>query len=104
MYITEEEKVADVLGDYLSQISCTEEYIELTPEEQQFKEAVDVCWEILKRTKLLRGIVIERPDELKEVWEEDDPAYDFMQKYPSGVCEIADDVLKKVEEKLRRCG
>lgn len=57
-----EEKIADELGYYLSVISTVEDLTELTPEQQEFKEAVYVCWEILKRTKLLSGIIIERPE------------------------------------------
>lgn len=93
-----EEKIADELGDYLSVISTVEDLTELTPEQQEFKEAAGVCLEILKRTKLLSGIIIERPDEFKEVWEENDPAYDFMQKYAISTCEIADEVIKKLRE------
>lgn len=94
-----EQKIADELGEYLSIVSAVEDLTELTPEQQEFKEAADVCLEILKRTKLLSGIIIERPEEFKEAWEENDPAYDFMQQYPISTCEIADEVIKK----LRQC-
>lgn len=93
-----EQKIADELGDYLSVVSVAEEITEFTPEQKEFKEAVNVCLEILKRTELLSGIIIERPYEFKEVWEEDDPAYDFMQQYPCSTCKIADEVIKKIRE------
>lgn len=93
-----EEKIVDLLGDYVSCISLTEEQKELTPEQKEFYQAADVCLEILKRTRLISGIVIKRPDEFKEAWEKDKPEFDFMSKYAISTCEIADEVMKKIRE------
>lgn len=93
-----EEKIVDLLGNYVSCTSLSEEHTELNPEQKEFYQAVDVCFEILKRTRLISGIVIKRPDEFKEVWEEDKPEFDFMSKYAISTCEIADEVMKKIRE------
>ena len=93
-----EEKIVDLLGDYVSCISLTEEQKELTPEQKEFYQAADICFEILTRTKLISGIVIKRPDEFKEAWEEDKTEFDFMSKYAISTCEIADEVMKKIRE------
>lgn len=93
-----EEKIVDLLGNYVSCASLTEEQKELTPEQKEFYQAAHICFEILTRTKLISGIVIKRPDEFKEVWEEDKPEFDFMSKYAISTCEIADEVIKKIRE------
>lgn len=43
-----EEKIVDLLGDYVSCISLTEEQKELTPEQKEFYQAADICFEIMK--------------------------------------------------------
>lgn len=93
-----EEKIVDLLGNYVSCISLTEGQEKLTPEQKEFYQAADICFEILKRTRLISGIVIKRPDEFKEVWEEDKPEFDFMSKYAISTCEIADEIIKKIRE------
>ena len=93
-----EEKIVDLLGNYVSCASLTEEQKELTPEQKEFYQAADICFEFLTRTKLISGIVIKRPDEFKEAWEEDKPEFDFMSKYAISTCEIADEVMKKIRE------
>ena len=85
-----EEKIVDLLGDYVSCISLTEE-------QKEFYQAADICFEILKRTRLISGIVIKRPDEFKEAWE-DKPEFDFMSKYAISTCEIADEIMKSLRE------
>ena len=94
-----EEKIVDMLGNYVSCVSLTEESVKLTLEQNEFYQAVDTCLEILKRTKLISEIVMKRPDEFKEIWEEDRPEFDFMSKYPIGKCEIADEVIEKLRNK-----
>ena len=93
-----EENILNELGEYLSFISSIENYTDLSPEQLEFYKAADICCEILKRTNLVSGITTERPDEFKEIWEEGDPKYDFMSKFPISTCEIADEVIKKIRE------
>lgn len=95
---TKEENILNELSDYLSFISLIEDYTNLLPEQLEFYKAVEICDEILKRTSLISAITIERPEEFKEVWEEDKPEFDYMPKYAISSCEIADEVIKKIRE------
>lgn len=94
--MNEEEIILDQIGNYLSYISSVEDCTEISPEQREFCKAVEICDEILKRTSLISRITIERPDEFKEVWEEDKPEFDYMPKYAISNCEIADEVIKKI--------
>ncbi|RHV89192.1 hypothetical protein DXA95_16230 [Odoribacter sp. OF09-27XD] len=94
---TKEENIVNELGDYLSFISSIEGYTDLTPEQSEFYKAADICFEILKRTSVISKIVIERPEELREAWE-DSPEFDYMSKFAISTCEIADEVIRKIRE------
>lgn len=89
----EEQKILDTLSDYLAKISAIEDFKELTPAEEEFKEACSICYEILTRTNLISKIKIETPEELKDDYTINN---EYVQQYPSGSCEIADYVIGKI--------
>ena len=94
---TKEEKIVDELGNYLSFISSIEDYTDLSPEQSEFYKAAEICYEILKRTNTISKIVVERPDELREDWE-NSPKFDYMSKFAISACDIADEVIRKIRE------
>lgn len=88
--ITAERKIMRIMNELLATVE-TVDFTKLTSDRQQLYKAVDLCYNILGRTKILSKNKVKTPKELLEVGYEEE-----MTEFEIQPNELAEEIMQKL--------